>query len=119
MPGVIVTEHAYPHAAQVRSAADWIDERIAPQHSGGFVFATELRAAADYIEFLEGRMAKRTGITANRGASLNRQSVVARLRRDRSKATADVREYINGFLEWISGQSIRAAKKNGGLGKRA
>jgi len=60
---------------------------------------------------------RRKATTANRGASLNRQSVVARLRRDKAKASASVRDYIDGFLEWISGQSIRASKRKGGLGK--
>lgn len=55
--------------------------------------------------------------TMNRGASLSRQSVMARLRRDRKAATFTVAEYINSFMEWVSGQSGRARKKTGGLGK--
>ncbi len=61
---------------------------------------------------------RRKAITANRGASLNRQSVVAKLQRERKKATsAAVVEFILGFTEWLNGQTIRASRRKGGLGK--
>ncbi len=60
---------------------------------------------------------RRKPTTANRGASLSRQSVVARLRRDKQGATSAVRDYIDGLINWINGQSIRASKKRGGLGR--
>ena len=62
-------------------------------------------------------MAKKRAATVNLGASLSRQSVVAHLKRDRKTAAFDVAEYINKLLEWVSGQSLRAYKKKGGLGK--
>lgn len=53
-PGpVIVTEHgdysAGEHAAQVRSIAPWLDDAYSGHTGMATVFATELRAAADYI----------------------------------------------------------------------
>ncbi len=60
-------------------------------------------------------------LTANRGASLSRQSIVAKLRRDQrdSKfAGFTVQGYVSTLLAWVSRQSLRAAKKPGGLGKR-
>lgn len=62
-------------------------------------------------------------LTANRGASLSRQSIVAKLRRDR-KLYADVLggesafDYIGDLIEWVNRQSLRASQRKGGLGKR-
>lgn len=62
-------------------------------------------------------------LTANRGASLSRQSIVAKLRRDQ-KAYKDLQgfvvlgDYIYDLINWIDSQSLRAAKKPGGLGTR-
>ncbi len=125
-----VIEHAQPYATQLRYLAQELrDEAMTVRPTSWAQFERELRAAADYIEKLEEQMAKKISsedfeptprkkaITANRGASLSRQYVVARLRRDRRKATAAVRDYIDTFIEWVNGQSIRAAKKSGGLGR--
>ncbi len=60
-------------------------------------------------------------LTAARGASLSRQSIVAKLRRDmRAKLVVDTwtSDYIPGLIDWVNQQSLRAAKKPGGLGKR-
>lgn len=66
-------------------------------------------------------------LTANRGASLSRQSIVAKLRRDQ-KAYGPVSHmgigdlgatsYIERLIAWVNAQSLRAAKKPGGLGRR-
>lgn len=62
-------------------------------------------------------------LTANRGASLSRQSIVAKLRRDRQRYTRPgnmwVSEYIDSIIDWVNKQSLRAAKRPGGLGKRS
>ncbi len=62
-------------------------------------------------------------LTANRGASLSRQSIVAKLRRDqkaysRLKGFEVIGDYVIDLIGWIDRQSLRAAKKPGGLGKR-
>ncbi len=57
-------------------------------------------------------------LTANRGASLSRQSIVAKLRRDtRKNDNVLVEFYILGLIDWVNQQSLRAAKKPGGLGE--
>ncbi len=56
-------------------------------------------------------------LTANRGASLSRQSIVAKLRRDRKDEPSVIGDYIIGLIDWVNKQSLRAAKKPGGLGE--
>ncbi len=59
-------------------------------------------------------------LTAARGASLSRQSIVAKLRRDRSNPKflgVTVAGYTLILADWVNGQSLRAAKKPGGLGE--
>jgi hypothetical protein len=57
-------------------------------------------------------------ITGNKGASLTRASIIAKLKRERAKYGPGITTCVlTDLINWVKGGDERANKRPGGLGK--